>query len=147
MLGQCRLAAARRPVEAQLAAAGAAQGLDDARDLEAAFAIQQIQRVLGDAGPGKVGGVITAGLGLFTLARPAVVASFLPVVFGLFILIDGCSRIGTALDLARAMRTNSHLKVLSLNGYYDMATPFAGAEYDLKHMQLDKALQANISYR
>ena len=48
-----------------------------------------------------VGGVITAGLGLFTLARPAVVASFLPVVFGLFILIDGCSRIGTALDLAR----------------------------------------------
>jgi len=53
----------------------------------------------------------------------------------------------TALDLARAMRTNSHLKVLSLNGYYDMATPFAGAEYDLKHMQLDKALQANISYR
>ena len=48
-----------------------------------------------------VGGVITAGLGLFTLARPAVVASFLPVVFGLFILIDGCSRIGTAVELAR----------------------------------------------
>lgn len=53
----------------------------------------------------------------------------------------------TALDLARAMRTNPHLKVLSLNGYYDMATPFSGAEYDLKHMQLDKTLQANISYR
>jgi len=52
----------------------------------------------------------------------------------------------TALDLARAMRTNPHLKVLSLNGYYDMATPFFGAEYDLKHMQLDKALQSNISY-
>lgn len=53
----------------------------------------------------------------------------------------------TALDLARAMRTNPHLKVLSLNGYYDMATPFGGAEYDLKHMQLDKSLQANITYR
>ena len=50
-------------------------------------------------------------------------------------------------DLSTAMRINPHLRVLSLNGYYDMATPFAGAEYDLKHMQLDKALQANISYR
>ena len=48
-----------------------------------------------------VAGVITAALGLFTLARPQVVASFLPVVFGIFILVDGCSRIGTAMDLAR----------------------------------------------
>lgn len=48
-----------------------------------------------------VAGVITAGLGVFTLAQPQVVASFLPVVFGLFILIDGCGRIGTAIDLAR----------------------------------------------
>lgn len=48
-----------------------------------------------------VAGVIITALGLFTLVQPEVVASFLPVVFGLFILIDGCSRIGTALDLAR----------------------------------------------
>lgn len=48
-----------------------------------------------------VAGVSTAALGIFSLARPEVVASFLPVVFGLFILIDGCSRIGTALELAR----------------------------------------------
>ena len=48
-----------------------------------------------------VGGVITAALGLFTLAQPQTVASFLPVVFGLFILVEGCSRIGAALDLAR----------------------------------------------
>ena len=48
-----------------------------------------------------VGGVITAALGLFTLAQPHTVASFLPVVFGLFILVEGCSRIGAALDLAR----------------------------------------------
>ena len=45
-----------------------------------------------------VGGVITAGLGLFTLAKPQVVASFLPVVFGIFIVVDGCSRIGSAID-------------------------------------------------
>lgn len=48
-----------------------------------------------------VAGVSTAALGIFSLARPEVVASFLPVVFGLFILIDGCSRIGTAIELAR----------------------------------------------
>lgn len=48
-----------------------------------------------------VGGVITAALGLFTLAQPQMVASFLPVVFGLFILVEGCSRIGAALDLAK----------------------------------------------
>lgn len=48
-----------------------------------------------------VGGVVTAGLGVFTLLRPQVVASFLPVVFGIFILVDGLSRIGTAFDLAR----------------------------------------------
>ena len=40
-----------------------------------------------------VGGVITAGLGLFTLAKPQVVASFL--------VVDGCSRIGSAIDLAK----------------------------------------------
>ena len=34
-----------------------------------------------------VGGVITAGLGIFTLAKPQVVASFLPVVFGIFMLV------------------------------------------------------------
>ena len=36
-----------------------------------------------------VGGVITAGLGIFTLAKPQVVTSFLPVVFGIFIVVDG----------------------------------------------------------
>ncbi len=53
----------------------------------------------------------------------------------------------TSMDLALAMRQNPHLKVLSLNGYYDMATPFYGAEYDLKHMQIDPALRKNLSFR
>lgn len=48
-----------------------------------------------------VGGLITAALGLFTLAQPRTVASFLPVVFGLFILVEGASRIGAAIDLAK----------------------------------------------
>jgi carboxypeptidase C (cathepsin A) len=53
----------------------------------------------------------------------------------------------TSIDLAMAMRQNPHLRVLSLNGYYDMATPFFGAEWDLAHMQIAPALRKNITYR
>jgi carboxypeptidase C (cathepsin A) len=53
----------------------------------------------------------------------------------------------TALDLSQAMRENPNLKVISLNGYYDMATPFAGAEYDLKHMSLPDNLRSNLSFK
>jgi carboxypeptidase C (cathepsin A) len=53
----------------------------------------------------------------------------------------------TALDLAAAMRTNPYLKVLSLNGLYDMATPFFGTEYDLNHMMLEPAQQRNLEFR
>jgi carboxypeptidase C (cathepsin A) len=52
----------------------------------------------------------------------------------------------TALDLAQAMRENPHMKVLSLNGYYDLATPFHRAEYDTWHMSLPPALQGNVSF-
>jgi carboxypeptidase C (cathepsin A) len=44
------------------------------------------------------------------------------------------------------MRTNPNLKVLSLNGYYDFATPFFNTEYDLAHMQLDPALRGNVQF-
>ena len=53
----------------------------------------------------------------------------------------------TALDLAAAMRRNPRLKLLSLNGYYDMATPFFGTEHDVAHMQLDPSLRGNVSFR
>ena len=53
----------------------------------------------------------------------------------------------TALDLAAAMRTNPYLHVLSLNGWYDMATPFFGTEYDLNHMMLEPAQQRNLEFR
>ncbi len=51
-----------------------------------------------------------------------------------------------ALDLGAAMRHDPHLQVLSLNGYYDMATPFGGTEYDLNHLQISKTLQKNLHY-
>ena len=52
----------------------------------------------------------------------------------------------TALDLSAAMRTNPYLRVLSMNGYYDMATPFYGTEYDLAHMGLDPAQARNVEF-
>jgi carboxypeptidase C (cathepsin A) len=52
----------------------------------------------------------------------------------------------TAIDLAAAMRQNPYLKVLSLNGWYDMATPFFGTEYDLNHMMLEPAQLRNLEF-
>ena len=57
------------------------------------------------------------------------------------------ARPNTAIDLAAAMRENPYLKVLSLNGWYDMATPFFGTEYDLNHMMLEPAQQRNLEFR
>ena len=44
------------------------------------------------------------------------------------------------------MRENPNLQVYSLNGLYDMATPFFGTEYDLGHMQLDPTLHGNLHF-
>ncbi|HEX6834277.1 MAG TPA: peptidase S10, partial [Rudaea sp.] len=49
-------------------------------------------------------------------------------------------------DLGDAMRVNPHLKVLSANGYFDLATPFFATEYDLGHMDIDPKLRANLSF-
>ena len=53
----------------------------------------------------------------------------------------------TAVDLAAAMRANPYLHVLSLNGWFDMATPFFGTENDLGHMMLEPAQQRNLAFR
>ncbi|THD82095.1 MAG: peptidase S10 [Phenylobacterium sp.] len=52
----------------------------------------------------------------------------------------------TAQDLGMAIRENPHLQVYSLNGLYDMATPFFGTEYDLAHMWLDAPLRGNVHF-
>jgi carboxypeptidase C (cathepsin A) len=51
-----------------------------------------------------------------------------------------------ALDLSQAMRENPHLLLYSLNGVYDLATPFFGTEYDLGHMQLDPQVRGNVRF-
>jgi len=52
----------------------------------------------------------------------------------------------TVSDLGDAMRTNPHLKVLSANGYFDLATPFFATEYDLGHMDIDPKLRSNLTF-
>jgi carboxypeptidase C (cathepsin A) len=49
-------------------------------------------------------------------------------------------------DLADAMRKNPKLKVLSANGYFDLATPFFITEYDIAHMMLKPELAKNVSF-
>ena len=51
-----------------------------------------------------------------------------------------------AVDLAAAMRMNPYLRVLSENGYYDMATPFHATEYDLSHVMLSPQLRKHITF-
>lgn len=47
-------------------------------------------------------------------------------------------------DLALAMKRNPHLKVLNLAGYYDLATPYAAARYELRHLPIPAELRGNI---
>jgi carboxypeptidase C (cathepsin A) len=53
----------------------------------------------------------------------------------------------TAIDLADAMNKNPNLKVLVLNGYYDLATPFYGTEYTFDHMGLEDKILANVKMK
>ena len=50
----------------------------------------------------------------------------------------------TAVDLSAALRTNPYLQVLLLNGYFDLATPFANTEYDVRHLQIPSDRLASI---
>jgi carboxypeptidase C (cathepsin A) len=51
-----------------------------------------------------------------------------------------------AADLGAAIRKNPHLRVFSANGYFDLATPFFGTEFDLAHMNLEPALRGNVEF-
>ena len=53
----------------------------------------------------------------------------------------------TGVDLADAMSKNPNLKILVLNGYYDLATPFFGTEFTMDHLGLEKNIQSNITMK
>ncbi|WP_426661795.1 S10 family peptidase [Rhodanobacter aciditrophus] len=49
-------------------------------------------------------------------------------------------------DLAMAMKTDPNLKVFLNGGYYDLATPFYAAIYEMNHLPIPDSLRKNISY-
>ncbi|HEX4831311.1 MAG TPA: hypothetical protein VH478_09500 [Trebonia sp.] len=51
-----------------------------------------------------------------------------------------------SLDLAAAMRRNPALSVLVMGGVFDLATPFAGAEFDISHLHLGPVLRPNVQF-
>ncbi|HEX7324090.1 MAG TPA: peptidase S10 [Rhodanobacteraceae bacterium] len=50
------------------------------------------------------------------------------------------------LDLAAAMKYNPNLKVKLFGGFYDLATPYYTAVYEMEHLPIPESLQQNISY-
>ena len=54
--------------------------------------------------------------------------------------------VNVAETLRRAISTNPHLKVFVANGYYDLATPFFGAENVVAAMNLEPAIRANLRF-
>lgn len=49
-------------------------------------------------------------------------------------------------NLRTAMARNPFLNVMVVNGYYDMATPFAGSEYTFDHLGFDKTFTDRVSF-
>jgi carboxypeptidase C (cathepsin A) len=49
-------------------------------------------------------------------------------------------------DLATAMKYNPRLKVMLNGGYFDLATPFFAAKYEMYHLPIQANLRQNIEY-
>ena len=52
----------------------------------------------------------------------------------------------TAPGLRAALAKNPYLKVLVMEGYYDLATPYTAANYSINHLNLGPDYRKNISY-
>ena len=55
--------------------------------------------------------------------------------------------VNTSVDLAYAIGLNPYLKVLVMQGYFDLATPFFATEYTLSHMNVSKQLESNVEIK
>jgi len=58
----------------------------------------------------------------------------------------GAGGLNVSSDLAEAMKTNPHLRIMVNGGYYDLATPFFAAEYEERHLPIPDSLTKNIEY-
>jgi len=52
----------------------------------------------------------------------------------------------TATDLRHAIVRNPFLKILVMEGYYDLATPYYAANYTMEHLDLPEKFRSQISY-
>jgi carboxypeptidase C (cathepsin A) len=52
----------------------------------------------------------------------------------------------TATDLRHAIVRNPFLKILVMEGYYDLATPYYAANYTMQHLDLPEKFRSQISY-
>jgi carboxypeptidase C (cathepsin A) len=50
-------------------------------------------------------------------------------------------------DLAHAMTINPRMRILLMGGYFDLATLYFGATYEMKHLGISSELQKNIEYQ
>jgi carboxypeptidase C (cathepsin A) len=55
--------------------------------------------------------------------------------------------VNSGVDLAEALVKDANLRVLVLNGYYDLATPFSATEYVMAHLGLPPGLGARIEMK
>jgi carboxypeptidase C (cathepsin A) len=52
----------------------------------------------------------------------------------------------TATGLREAMAKNPYMRVLVMEGYYDLATPYFAANYVMGHLDLPESLRKNLSF-
>jgi carboxypeptidase C (cathepsin A) len=55
--------------------------------------------------------------------------------------------VNSGVDLAQALVQDQNLKVLVLNGYYDLATPFSATEYMMTHLGVPPSASARIQMK
>ena len=55
--------------------------------------------------------------------------------------------VNSGVDLAQALVQDQNLRVLVLNGYYDLATPFSATEYVMTHLGVPASASARISMK
>ena len=55
--------------------------------------------------------------------------------------------VNTGVDLAEALIKDQNLKVLVLNGYYDLATPFSATEYVMNHLGVPREVGAHVTMK
>ena len=55
--------------------------------------------------------------------------------------------VNSGVDLAQALVQDQNLRVLVLNGYYDLATPFSATEYVMTHLGVPASASARIQMK